>query len=222
MLEVRSVWPQIFWVPQWMEPRATVGFVWILLKPLGRAGPMAKLELESGLLWPRLDRWSLGKIFSIKLLGSSSGTSAATINGDAYAWHNTSCWRFCPSCLWISYRSRASTTSASCTSCDCRGVLRDQRPAALQAHLQWWDGRVWILVDVSHLMPWFYAYRKVWPIGWKLTHGHSVQSNCTHFQNFKFQLDWLETFHNWFKRFRHQHPIHVACVYIAVYIGLIQ
>ena len=155
----------------------------------GRAGPMAKLELESGLLWPRLDCWSLGEIDSIELIGSSSGASAATSNGNACAWRHTSCWRFCPSCLWISPCSRASTTGTSCTSCDCRGVLRDQRPATLQAHLQWWDGRIWILVDVSHLMPWFYAYRKVWPIGWKLTYGHSVQSNCTYFQNLKFQLD---------------------------------
>ena len=215
---------KILWVPQWMEPRATMGFVWILLKPLGRAGPMAKLELESGLLWQRMDCWSLGKIYSIKLLSSSSGASAATFNSDARAWHNSCCWRPCPSSLWISSCSRTSTASAEDAARDCWGVLRDQRPTALQAHLQWWDGRVWVVVDVSHLVPWFYAYRKVWPIGWKLTYGHSVQSKCTHFQTWNSNLINLKSFPNCFIKTLTpaSDPLHLLRVYIAVYISLIQ
>ena len=217
VLEVRSVWPQVLWVSQWMEPKATMGFIWILFKPLGRAGPMAELELEAGLLWQRLGGWWLGKIYCIKFFGSTSRASAPTLNGNAGAWFSTHCWHFCPGSQWICGRRAANSNEVSD---HLRGVLRDQRPAALQALACWRYHWIWIMVGVSLCSGMTLRLPEGLTDWMKITYGHSVQSMSIQLKN---EISTWKLFPIDSKEFdTNIRSYAVDCVYIAVYISLLQ
>ena len=59
-------------MPQWMEPEAGMGLLWVLLKPSGRAGLLAKLGLEAWISGPRMVGRCLGTLYSFKFLGTTT------------------------------------------------------------------------------------------------------------------------------------------------------
>jgi hypothetical protein len=55
-----------------MEPEAGMGLLWVLLKPSGRAGLLAKLGLEAWISGPRMVGRCLGTLYSFKFLGTTT------------------------------------------------------------------------------------------------------------------------------------------------------